>query len=354
MAAIFASGTPRKLPIAVYDANNSALTHRLIRLFDANPALHVAYRVTDVAEGKQLILSGRCYALVILKQDLERDLSRGQGAQVISYYDNQLMTSGSIVSRAIRDTVKSVSSELAQRSRVQRGEMTKAAQAHAEPIKVESRALFNPYLNYLYFLVGALMPTMLHIFVIIVTVYAVGIELKEGTAREWLRTAGGSPWLAVAGKLAPYTAGFLFVGLLMNTFLFLYLEVPLRGSVTLIAVATTLLILAYQAIAVLIVALTSNLRMSLSAAAVYAAPAFAFAGITFPVMAMPLAGKLWAGILPISYYLIIFLDQGMRGAPVIVSLAPLAVMLGFVVIAPLLAVPRLGKLMMDEQYWGRQ
>ncbi len=354
MAAIFSSGTPRKLPIAVYDADNSALSHRLIRLFDANPALHVANRVTDVAEGKQLILSGRCYALVILKRDLESDLARGHGAQIISYYDNQLMTSGSIVSRGIRETVKSVSSELNQRSRMQRGEMTRAAQAHAEPIKVESRALFNPYLNYLYFLVGALMPTMLHIFVIIVTAYAVGIELKEGTAREWLRTAGGSPWLAVAGKLAPYTAGFLFIGLLMNTFLFLHLGVPLRGSVTLIAVATTLLILAYQAIAVLIVAMTSNLRMSLSTAAVYAAPAFAFAGITFPIMAMPLVAKLWAGILPISYYLIIFLDQGMRGAPVTVSLPPLAAMFGFVVIPNILAVPRLGKLMLDERYWGRR
>lgn len=180
------------------------------------------------------------------------------------------------------------------------------------------------------------------------------VEMKEGSAQEWLDTAGGSPWAAVAGKLAPYTAGFLCVGLLMNSYLFLWLKLPLRGSVTLIAMATVLLVLSYQAVALLIVAATANLRISLSTAAIYAAPAFAFAGITFPVMAMPLSGKIWGGLLPLSYYLIILLDQGIRGAPVSVSLPALAAMCGFVVVIPILAVPRLGRLMADELQWGKR
>lgn len=354
LAAIFSTGSPRHLPIAVYDADNTDFSRRLIRLLDAAPTLHVAQRVTDLKEGKALILSGGSYALVVLPKGLERDRFRGQGAQVTSFYNNQSMTAGSIVNRGIRDTLKAVSVELDQQSRQQRGEMSAAAAAHAEPIIVESRALFNPYLNYLYFLAGALMPTMLQIFIIVVTVYAVGVEMKEGSAREWLDSAGGSPWLAVAGKLAPYTAGFLCVGLFMNSYLFLWLKLPLRGSVTLIAMATVLLVLSYQAVALLIVAVTANLRISLSSAAIYAAPAFAFAGITFPVMAMPLSGKIWGALLPLSYYLIILLDQGMRGAPESVSLPALAAMCGFVIFLPILAVPRLGRLMVDAQQWGKR
>ena len=354
LAAIFSTGSPRHLPIAVYDADSTDFSRRLVRLLDAAPTLHVAHRVTDLKEGKALILSGGSYALVVLPKGLERDRFRGQGAQVTSFYNNQSMTAGSIVNRGIRDTLKAVSAELDRQSRQQRGETSAAAAAHAEPIIVESRALFNPYLNYLYFLAGALMPTMLQIFIIVVTVYAVGVEMKEGSAREWLDTAGGSQWRAVAGKLAPYTAGFLCVGLLMNSYLFLWLKLPLRGSVTLIALATVLLVLSYQAVALLIVAVTANLRISLSTAAIYAAPAFAFAGITFPVMAMPLSGKIWGALLPLSYYLIILLDQGMRGAPVSVSLPALAAMCGFVVVIPILAVPRLGRLMVDEQQWGKR
>lgn len=354
LAAIFSTGSPRDLPIAVYDADNTEFSRRLVRLLDAAPTLHVVQRVTDLKTGKMLILSGRSYALVVLPQGLERDRFRGQGAQVTSFYNNQSMTAGSIVSRGIRDTLKAVSKELDQQAREQRGELTTLAVEHTEPITVESQALFNPYMNYLYFLAGALMPTMLQIFIIVVSVYSVGVEMKEGTAREWIDTAGGSPWVAVAGKLAPYTAGFLFVGLLMNSYLFLWLKLPLRGSVILIALATSLLVLSYQAVALLIVAATANLRVSLSTAAIYAAPAFAFAGVTFPVMAMPLSGKIWGGLLPLSYYLVILLDQGMRGAPVAVSLPPLSAMCGFVVLIPLLAVPRLGRLMVDEQQWGKR
>jgi len=354
LAAIFSTGSPRHLPIAVYDADNTDFSRRLVRLLDAAPSLHVAQRVTDLKEGKALILSGASYALVVLPKGLDRDRFRGQGAQVTSFYNNQSMTAGSIVNRGIRDTLRAVSAELDQQSRRQRGETSAAAAAHAEPIIVEGRALFNPYLNYLYFLAGALMPTMLQIFIIVVTVYAVGVEMKEGSAREWLDAAGGSPWAAVVGKLVPYTAGFICVGLLMNSYLFLWLKLPLRGSVTLIALATVLLVLSYQAVALLIVAVTANLRISLSSAAIYAAPAFAFAGITFPVMAMPLSGKIWGALLPLSYYLIILLDQGMRGAPVSVSLPALAAMCGFVILIPILAVPRLGRLMVDEQQWGKR
>jgi ABC-2 type transport system permease protein len=84
LAAIFGTGTPRHLPIAVYDADNTDFSRRLVRLLDAAPTLHVAHRVTDLKQGKTLILSGGSYALVVLPKGLERDRFRDQGAQVTS------------------------------------------------------------------------------------------------------------------------------------------------------------------------------------------------------------------------------------------------------------------------------
>jgi hypothetical protein len=71
------------------------------------------------------------------------------------------------------------------------------------------------------------------------------------------------------------------------------------------------------------------------------------------VLAMPPLGKIWGSLLPISHYLIVFLDQGMRGAPAAVSLPALAALAGFTLAGPL-AVPRLGKIMADERYWGKR
>ena len=51
------------------------------------------------------------------------------------------------------------------------------------------------------------------------------------------------------------------------------------------------------------VGITGNMRMSTSVAGVIAGPAFAFAGQTFPVMAMPFAVRCFAFLLPLTHVL---------------------------------------------------
>ena len=351
--AIFHQGVPRDLPVAVYDADHSALSRRIIRMIDATSTIKVAYKVSDIGTGRKLILATKSYALIILPKDLERDVYSGKAPHIIEYYNNELLLPGSLINRDVRRVVGTVSAGADLRIRQKRSEMTEAAMAHLEPIKIESHILFNPYINFLYFLVSALLPTMLHIFVLTVSVFAIGVELKDGTAKEWLICAGGSTWRAVAAKLFPYTVIFVVLGLFMNSFLFRYLGVPLRGSSLLIMIATLLMILAYQAIGLLFVTVTANLRLALSFAAFYSSTAFAFVGITFPTMAMPLPGKIWGGILPLSYYLKIFVDQSIRGAAISASIPAMIALIVFLFVVPIVPIWRFRKLMCDKRYWGR-
>ena len=351
--AIFHEGVPRDLPIAVYDADNSAMSRRLARMIDATPSIQVFCKVPDINAGKKLILSGKCYGLIVIPKNMEQDVFSGRAPHVVGYYNNQLMLPGSIISRDMRYAVGTLSAGLNMRLRQKKGEMTMAAKAHLEPIHVESHTLFNPYMNYMYFLLNTLLPTMLQIFVITVTVYALGIELKEGTAKNWLQSSGGSTFKAITGKLLPYSMVFFLLGLFINTFLYRYLGVPLKGSVWFIMIATFFFILAYQSVGLLLVTATANLRLATSFAVFYSAPAFAFVGITFPIMAMPLLGKIWSGILPLTYYLKIVIDQSMRGAPIIVSFPSLMVLVVFSVSGPLLAMPRMNKLMKNKRFWGK-
>jgi len=113
------------------------------------------------------------------------------------------------------------------------------------------------------------------------------------------------------------------------------------------------MILAYQAVALLLVSITANLRLSLSFAAFYSSTAFAFVGVTFPMVGMPLPAKAWAGILPLYHYLRIFVDQTVRGMPVVLTVIPLTVLMAFILFLPIFPLYRMGRLMSDEKYWGR-
>ena len=91
--------------------------------------------------------------------------------------------------------------------------------------------------------------------------------------------------------------------------------------------------MSYQAISVLIVSLLANLRLSLSIGGGYSVLAFTFSGLTFPIMAMWEPMQWLSRLFPFTYYTDLFVDQMLRGAPVVCSLPDLGWMSLFVVLA---------------------
>jgi ABC-2 type transport system permease protein len=352
--AIFSAGLPRDLPVAVVDQDHSRLSRQLVRMIDATPTIRVSERPADPAAAEDQILAGRVYAYVLLPEGLERDVKRGQAAPVVAYTNAQLLVPASLVRRDLLAATGTLSAGVKQRRLRAAGETAASAAVRFEPVRADIHALFNPQLNYVSYIFVALFPTLLHVFVLLAAVNSVGSELREGTAGEWLDAARGSVWRAVAGKLLPSTAAFVAVAGGAMAVLFGLVGVPMRGSLPLLLLGTLLFVLAYQAIGVLLVALFANLRFATSVAAFLASPAFAYAGITFPTMGMPAFAQFWGALLPLTHYLKLLVDQAMKGAPASVSAPSLLALLAFAVVAPLLAWPRLRRVVRDERFWGRR
>ncbi|MFN7987313.1 MAG: ABC transporter permease [Thermoanaerobaculia bacterium] len=352
VAAIFWNRLPSDLPVAVVDADRSLLSRRLVRMVDATKSMRAAGPYATPSEAWGEVLSGRAYAVLTIPEHLERDVKRGSAPKVVLQYDALRMIPASILKRDVKAVVGTLSAGVEIQARRALGETPDVAAARYEPVRSMRGALFNPGLDYLAFLVPALVPTLLSVFVLVGAVHALGVELRDGTAGAWLE-AGGSPARAVLGTLLPQALHFTALGLAATAVEFRLLGVPLRGSAPLVALATLLLVLAYQAVALLIVAVSANLRLASSAAAFYGGPAFAFTGITFPTFGMPLAAKAWGALLPLTHYLSLLLSQALRGAPPSTAAGPLAALAAFVLLAPPAAVWRMGRLMRDPSTWGR-
>src|SRR5207237_8171850 len=104
--------------------------------------------------------------------------------------------------------------------------------------------------------------------------------------------------------------------------------VPYRGDIGLIIIAAAFFILAYQALAVLLQLLVRNLPLGLSLTAIVTSPAFGFAGVGLPVLAMDGFAEVWGALLPLRWYLQILIDQAARGSPTQASAFPFAVLPG--------------------------
>ena len=99
-------------------------------------------------------------------------------------------------------------------------------------------------------------------------------------------------------------------------------EVPFRGSAVLTGAAGCLLVVAYLSLGALLQLLARNLAFGLSLTGIICSPAFGFAGVGFPVLAMGGFAQVWGSFLPLRWYIQILFDQAARGVPPFDSLQP--------------------------------
>jgi ABC-2 type transport system permease protein len=339
----FSSAIVRGLDIVVVDADRSDVSAKLIQSVAAAPGLRVAERANDLKSATRAIRSGRAIAAVYIPPRFQEDFLAARRPQIIAFYNAQYFTPGNIASRGMSDAISDAVSQLSSLRDV------RLPSVGSGSLVVEQYVLTNPALNYAGFLLRAVMPTTLHVIIGIATAYAIGTEFSRRSRRAWLRCAGGSPLIALAGKLLPLFL--LFFALLGIEALILHagFELPYRGNVLMMVVAAMLFIVAYQSLAALFLLLVRNLALGLSLVAIVSSPAFGYAGVGLPVLAMNGFAKAWGALLPIRWYQQILFDQAARGSPVQASAPAFAILAGMAIGLFVIAWWRLSRLSAELQ-----
>lgn len=351
-AILFHKGVARDIPIAVLDEDHSTLSRKVTQMIEDTPTAQIAYGIQSMEEGERLMREGRISAVVQIPAFFEKSILSNTQTHLETYISGSNITVNGLLSKDIQTAVTMFGAGIQIQLLTKQGLTERQAMAQLQPVRFDKHVLFNPYINYGYYLSPSFMPMMMLIFIVMATVFSVGTELKNGTAREWLRSADDSMAAALLGKILPLTAAFFLLSLAMFVIIFKVVGVPLNGSFALILLGTLLFTLSYQSISVLIVALVANLRLSLSLGGGYSVLAFTFSGLTFPFLAMTPAMHLVGYIFPLTFYMEIFIDQAMRGAPVVNSAAYLGYITLFLLLG-LVMMPSLRKICTQEKYWGR-
>ncbi|MEJ0078750.1 MAG: ABC transporter permease [Alphaproteobacteria bacterium] len=331
LAAIFSAGLATRLPIGVLDLDGSDLSRTIIRMVDATSTSAVAVRVGDLAEGRSLVLSGKIHGLLMLPYGLQRDVFAGRRPEVVFFYNTQTLTTGNIVLSGVSAALPTAAAGIRLTLRTAQGQPLEFAQADLQPIPVQSNALFNPTLNYVYFLLTALIPSILQIVMVTTVAYSVGLDVETSYRLRILRALGGGLWPAMAGKILPYTVLFMLVLGLSDILLFVMFGLPLRGHSWLLIIAGLLFVLSCQLLGALLALVLKPTVTAVSIGTLLTAPAFGFMGIGFPRLGMNAFSYGWGALLPGTWYLTARVDQTVRGTPIDLSWNPLLILLAFTV-----------------------
>ncbi|KUM27227.1 ABC transporter [Mesorhizobium loti] len=324
LAATFSNAVIRDLRVDVVDQDRTKTSENFVQAISSAPGVTVEERSSDLNGAMHSVRSGKAIAAVYIPQNLERDITDGKRPQLVIFFNKQFFTPGNVASGALQAAVSATVADLPAGAR--------SSGFAPGPLVVEQYVLTNPALNYAQFLLRAILPTVLHIVIAIAGGYAVGSEFGSRSVRAWLATAGGSPLTALVGKLAPYFCIFLVMMAVGLVIIHGFYEIPYRGDPAMIVAAACLLIIGYLSLGALLQLLVKNLAFGLTLTGIICSPAFGFAGVGFPVLAMNGFARGWGTLLPLRWYVQLLFDQAARGVPLRDSAQPFVMLAGLAVL----------------------
>ena len=351
-ALFFSQEVVGPLPVAVVDEDNSPLSRKLVAMIRATPQTSLAEGCADIAMARERLLQGDVVAVVEIPCGFSKAILSGEPAEVIFYDSGTNISSNSLSAKGVHTAVTSFGVGVALQRAEIKGLSPGEAMAQAMPIGFSTYGLFNPWLNYAYYVAPCFWTMILIIAAMLSTIYAIGSELRAATSVGWLRSANGSLVGALMGKLAPATLALWFLIAVEGVMIFGMFGAPMQGSWWVLVVGAMVLVVAYQAIAIFVVALSASFRLSLSLGGGYSVLAFTFSGVTFPTMAMFSAVQPLTMFFPYTYFMRLYIDQAVRGSAWWLSMEDVAAMLLFCLL-PLLAFARLKSVLLNRKFWYR-
>lgn len=350
-AIFFSQEVVGTLPVAVVDGDDSSLSRKLVLMIRATPQTAYVEAVANMAEARHRLLQGDVVGVVEIPNGFARKILLGETAEVVYYDSGTNISTNSLSAKGVQTAVASFGVGIALQRVEMQGVVGTEAMAQVMPIGFSTYGLFNPWLNYAYYIAPCFFAMILIIASMLSTIYAVGTELRYSTSVEWLRSANGSLVGAVMGKLLPSTLALWLLVLVVGTLLFAIYGAPMQGSWVVLIVGAVALIVAYQAVALFVVALTASFRLSLSLGGGYSVLGFTFSGVTFPTMAMLSAVQPFTMLFPYTYFMRLYIDQAVRGSAWWLSMQDVAAMLMFCLL-PLLVLGRLKRVAVTRKFWG--
>jgi ABC-2 type transport system permease protein len=231
-------------------------------------------------------------AALIIPEGFARDLQRGETVNL------QFLLDGSDGNTASQSLAKAKAMGLALNVKIR--------QAHglsgAAPLALKTMTRFNPEARSALFLVPGLVGYILAIVAVLLTALTVAREWERGSMEQLFATPVGRLEV-ILGKLLPYLglgAIQLLTVLCVGAWVF---DVPVRGSLLLLAACSLLFIFSMLGQGLLISVVTRNQMVATQVGAISAMlPSLLLSGFLFPINNMPVVLQWMSQLVPARYF----------------------------------------------------
>jgi ABC-2 type transport system permease protein len=319
---------PRDLPTAVLLQENTDVGRSILKALENTRYFKVTRILRDEAEFDEVLQSGTVLFAVEVPANFERALRRGdQPALLVAADATDPVASGSALG-ALGQLVQTAF--VNDRAIPDQG---------PPPFEIRQHARYNPAAVSQLNIVPGLLGVILTLTMLIFTALSVTREIERGTM-ENLLSMPIKPLEIMLGKIAPYIViGFGQATLIVIAAVTLF-GVPILGSLSLLAVLSTLFIATNLSIGYTFSTLAQNQLQAIQMAMMYFLPNMLLSGFMFPFAGMPLWAQYVGETLPLTHYVRIVRAIMLKGASLAELHTDTLALVGLMLLAMTIAVTR--------------
>lgn len=341
-------GAAEKMPMAVVDLDQTSISRRLTHEMQATPSVDIQLITNSYPEAREAMQQGKIYGIFIIREGFYRDLVSLKRPRIDFYVTNSYTLGGNTAYKQMLTMANLVSGAFQREVLRKKGLPDDVIMHRIQPLAIEGHMVANPWGNYSIYLVSTILPGILGLICLMLTIFAIGFELKMRTSHAWLRAAGGNYTVAMIGKLLPYTLIYIVLGIGCHVILYRFAGFPVYGSTGRLLFGLVLFILAMEALGITLIGLLPTLRDALSIGALYSMLGFSLSGFTYPQTSMLAPVKAISYMEPLRHYYLIYVNEALMAAPVENSL-PYMLALTVFLLTALCVAPRLHRALV---YWN--
>ncbi|MCQ2095854.1 MAG: ABC transporter permease [Bacteroidaceae bacterium] len=346
---IMHEGLPTDVPMGVVDLDNSTTSRKLMRRLESFPTARIVANYPTFSAAREDMQEKKIYAIMYIPEGMAEDMIAGHKPTISFYYNNSVLLAGSLLYKELRAISTMASLAMVQTKMQALGVPQREIMGTLQPVIIEAHPIDNPYLNYNVYLSNIIIPACIAIFIFLMTAYTIGVEIKFGTAREWMRKAKGHVSVAMLGKILPQTFFFALVVWFYQYWLFVHLGFPHNSSFAFIMCVGLIFVLACQGLGIFIFGIMPSMRMSMSICALWSVLSFSISGFSFPVDAMDPPIQAMAWMFPLRSYFMIYQMNIFHGFPVADSWIYFIALMVFIML-PLLVLRHLKTVLNTYEY----
>jgi ABC-2 type transport system permease protein len=262
---------------ALLDQSRSGASTALIARLDGTGVFRRAATLDSPVEIAPVINAQQALAVIQIGPQFEQQLNAGQQAPIQVILDARNSNTAGSAAAFVSAVVEAFNGEWRQRHG--------GAQA---PVRIESRAWFNPNLETRWNFMPGMIAALSMLQTLLLTALSVAREREQGTFDQLLVTPL-SPTEIMIGKAVPP----VFIGLVQSTLVLLvtllWFRVPMAGSLLTLYTGLVFFTVASVGIGLSISAVSANMQQAMLYTFVLIMPMMLLSGLTTPVSNMPRA-----------------------------------------------------------------